>query len=106
MRLPVCAYARPPASMVAPAKPSKVERVKVMSCQGDLEVLSCRSDLDRAPIEGHAGWLGKPRYGEGFCEIGPFLPCLQRVADVAVPVPRPIFDAQQADLAVGADLHT
>src|SRR5258708_1087989 len=106
MRLPVCAYARPPASTVAPAKPSKVERVKVMSCQWDLEVLSGGADLDRTSIECHAGGLGNPRYGEGFGEVGPFLRWFECGADLAVPVPWPIFDPQQPDLAVGADLHT
>ena len=65
MRVPVCARVPPAASTVAPASPSKVERVKVMSCQGDLEGLSGDPDIGGTPIQGHARRLGKSRDCEG-----------------------------------------
>src|SRR5919106_1430752 len=78
---------------VAPASPSRAERVKVMSCQGDLEGLSGAPDIGGTPIQGHARRLGKSRDCEGLGGIA-VLSRFQRMADVAGLLPRPVFDTQ------------
>src|SRR5678815_1820293 len=109
MRVPVCAPAGrtvwPAASTVAPASPSRAERVKVMSRQGNLESLSGDPDIGGTSIQGHAGRLCKSRDREGSGGVA-VLPGFQRLADVASLRPRPVFDAQQSHLAVGLQVDT
>ena len=64
--------------------------VKVMSCQGDLEIPVRRPGHRRTPIQGHARRLGKSRDCEGFRGIA-VLSRFQRMADVAGLLPRPVF---------------
>src|SRR5262245_52841999 len=106
MRAPVCAAAGRTAwraaSTVAPASPSRAERVKVMSRQRDLESLPGSPDIGGTSIQGHARRLGKSRAREGSRGVA-FLARLQRMCDVASRLPRTVFQAQQPDLAVGPE---